>query len=143
MPHQQAVPVFRQGLHRAVRPADVDGVVGRLLPVQGGHPGQAVIGGEAELVPGDIRYDQGVELSVHLEHTAPVQGDDAAVPLHPGVGALDAGVVQGHRPVAHRHPLPEGEALAQEIVVLHAAVGLQPVQVVLPGDAAVDKDEVR
>ena len=74
--------------------------------IQGGHPGQAVIGGEAELVPGDIRYDQGVELSVHLEHAAPVQGDDAAVPLHPGVGALDAGVVQGHRPVAHRHPLP-------------------------------------
>ena len=59
-----------------------------------------------------------------------------------GSGALDAGAVQGHRPVACHHPLLEAEPLAQEVVVLHAFVGGKILQPVLPGDAAVDEEEI-
>ena len=59
-----------------------------------------------------------------------------------GVSALNMGVVQGHRPVAHHHPFLEAVPLAQKVVIFHAGVGVQILQPVLPGDAAVDEDEI-
>ena len=92
------------------------------------------------MLPGDVGDDQGVELSVHLEHAPPVNGDDVLVGLDPGPGHRDVGAVEGHRPVAHHHPVVKLPPLAHKVVVFHAAVGGQGLHILLPVNAAVDED---
>ena len=50
------------------------------------------------------------------------------------------GVIEGHRPVAHDAPPPEGVSLGEKVVVFHALPGVQPLQVRLVGHAAVDEE---
>ncbi len=52
------------------------------------------------------------------------------------------GVIEGHRPVAHDAPPPEGVSLGEKVVVFHALPGVQPLQVRLVGHAAVDEEVV-
>ena len=44
--------------------------------------------------------------------------------------------------MAHHYPAPERAALTQEVVIFHAGPGGQLLQTVLPGNAAVDKEEL-
>ena len=57
-------------------------------------------------------------------------------------GGGNVGVIEGHRPVAHDAPPPEGVSLGEKVVVFHALPGVQPLQVRLVGHAAVDEEVV-
>ena len=131
-----------QQLQVGPAPADVDGVLGRLLAVQGGVHLQPVIGLPGEVLRLLRGEDQGVELPVRLEHTAPVDGDDLPVIVKQRGGGGDLGVIEGHRPVSHDDVFGEGVSLPPEVVVFHALPPVQGLHMLQGGDAPVDEHQV-
>ena len=126
---QVAAPgeLLPQGEHLqgAVPPADVQGIGGGRLGSQGRHHGKTVIGPIGKCPAGLSGQDQGVELSVGLQRTAPVDAGDVPVRQEKGLGRGDVRVVQSNRPVSHHHPPLKAVPLVEKRVVFHTRPGAQ------------------